>query len=107
MKEEFEDRGMMKYAPYQSLIEQAQYLAAMRQRKSRIPRPLISNDRAEEMNRILVQHHQGDSVKAEYWENGSLHWACGSIEKVDASNRFLIVGETRIPLLNLIDLEYV
>ena len=31
-----EDRGMMKWAPYQSLVDQATSLALMRRRKNRI-----------------------------------------------------------------------
>lgn len=106
MKEQIEDRGMMKYAPYQSLVEQAKYLAAMRERRSRIPRPLISSDRAEEMNRILVQYQKDDPVKAEYWENGRLYWVRGPIEKIDTNSHLLLIEGVRIPLRDLIDLEY-
>lgn len=99
------DRGMMKWAPYQSLVEQGKYLAAMMEKKSRVPRPLISSDRAEEINQILTAYHQ-ETLKARYWENGHIYEEKTQIQKIDVQAQRLYLGSHSIEFRNLINLEY-
>lgn len=103
MKKETQDRGMMKYMPYQSLVEQATYLAKMRYQRNKTPKPLVASDQAEEINEILV-HYQGEDVQATYWEDGYLHAFRGVIRRIDAFGRFLLFGEKRVAFTNLIRL---
>lgn len=103
---QYEDRGMVKWAPYQSLVEHGQRLAALREEKSRIPRPQISSEKAEEINDILT-HYEKEPVKAEYWENGHLYSLLDTISKIDPLNHFLDIGGKEIPFPNLIGLELV
>ena len=99
------DRGMRKGAPYQSLVEQGKYLAAMMERKSRVPRPLISSDRAEEINRILLDYHH-EILKAKYWENGHIYEEKTLIRRIDAQEQKLYLESHPIDFRNLINLEY-
>ena len=46
------ERGMKKWAPYKSLIEQEKYLKKAHQDNEVIARPVISSDEAEEKNEI-------------------------------------------------------
>ena len=43
------DRGMKKFAPYASLIEQNDYLERMRYEKNKIEKPKLSSEKAEEI----------------------------------------------------------
>ena len=99
-----QDRGMMKWLPYQSLTEQATILARMRYEKNKIPRPHISSDRAKEINEILVSYH-GEPLLAKYYEDGYLHRLQGIITRIDALAKFLLFGDKRIEFKNLIDLQ--
>ena len=99
-----DDRGMMKYAPYKSLIEQSSVLARMRYEKGKRPRPLISSDRAREINEILT-HYQGEEVDAEYYEDGYRHRVQGVISEISAMFRYLIIGEKEIRFADLLDLD--
>ena len=98
------DRGMMKWAPYQSLVEQAASLALMRRKKQRVERPLIASDQAEEINEILV-HYKKEEVEARYWEDGFLYDVRGIISRIDDVCRFLILEGKRIAFQNLIRLS--
>ncbi len=100
------DRGMMKWAPYQSLVEQGKYLAEMLEKKSRIPKPSISSDRAEEINWILT-HYQNELLRAEYWESGHLFKLEGTIRKINVDERRLYIGGKSIEFRNLIQLEQI
>ena len=98
-----EDRGMMKWAPYQSLVEQSTTLALMRKRKSRIPKPSVSSDQAAEINEILATY-SGEEVAATYWKDGALYEVCGTIRKIDATFQFLLLNDTKIDFRSLIRL---
>ena len=98
-----EERGMMKYMPYQSLTAQAAFLAKMRYEKNKTPRPLISSDRAEEINEVLVNYDE-EEVEARYWEDGYMFNIRGIIARISATFKFLIIGEKEIPFKNLIEL---
>ena len=63
------DRGMKKWAPYKSLIEQEKYLNKAKQNSEKETRPQISSDEAELINEILVNYH-GEELEILYWRNG-------------------------------------
>lgn len=99
-----EDRGMMKWAPYRSLIEQAPILARMRYEKGKRPRPHISSDRAREINDILTAY-SGEEVDAEYYEDGYRHQIHGIISEISALYRYLVIEEKRISFVDLLNLD--
>ena len=99
----YQDRGMMKWAPYQSLIEQSTYLAEMRRERQKVPKPLISSDRAEEINEILCTY-EGETILVKVWENGFLSDLEGIISKIDPFNRQIEVAEKRISFSSIINL---
>ncbi len=98
------DRGMMKWAPYQSLIEQGKYLTELRERRSRVPRPLISSDRAEEINYVLL-HYENGPVKTKYWRDGHIYEFIDKIKKIDETGKKLFFSTRSIDFKDILDLE--
>ena len=99
-----EDRGMMKWAPYKSLIEQSTVLARMRYEKGKRPRPLISSDRARAINDILVEY-EGEDVDCEYYEDGYRHHVFGAILEISKMFHYLIIGEKKIEFRDVLNLD--
>jgi hypothetical protein len=97
------DRGMVKWAPYQSLVEQATSLAFMRRQKAKVAKPQLSNEAAEEINEILVDYCD-EEVTAKYWRDGFFYEATGPISRIDTVFRYLVIGETKIELRSLVAL---
>ncbi|MCQ2742954.1 MAG: YolD-like family protein [Bacilli bacterium] len=97
------DRGMAKWMPYKSLVDQTSSLARMRYKKNKIEKPRISNDKAEEMDEIL-RDYSGETVKAKYWEDGYIYEIEGPILKIDVFERVLRFIGKNVPLKNLVDL---
>ena len=87
-----EERGMMKYAPYQSLVEHGKALAKLRQEKQRTVKRILLEDEVEEINEILV-HYQGEPVCLVYFRNGLLHEESGTIQRIDAQNRRVQIND--------------
>ena len=85
-------RGMVKYAPYRSLIEQEDVLNAMRRGKARREKKSLSNDLANEINEVLC-NHRNEEVELTYYKDGRSILLEGTVQKVDeVDHRILIQG---------------
>lgn len=101
----YEDRGMMKYAPYQSLVEQSASLRKLRYNKNKKEKPVISNERAEEINTVLSSYNN-EEVIIRFFEDGYLYYIEGKIEKIEPMYRFLKINDKKIEFKNLIEIVY-
>lgn len=88
------ERGMKKWAPYKSLIEQEKYLKKASQNNEKQVRPQISSDAAEEINEILVNYH-GEEVDISYWRNEKINTISTILSKIDGVNKKIVLSERR------------
>lgn len=65
------DRGMKKWAPYASLIEQKGTLQRMKRHRTKIPKPLLSEDDANHINQMLYES-VGKNVRISYYHDGEI-----------------------------------
>ena len=84
------ERGMKKWAPYKSLIEQEKYLKKAHQDNEVIARPVISSDEAEEINEILVNYH-GEELEVSYWRNDKINTVSSILSKIDPVNKKIVL----------------
>ena len=98
------DRGMKKYAPFASLIEQSMCLNEMRYKKNKIDKPKIASERADKINKILVNYHK-EEVTITYFYDGYLYDLKGVIEKVDKNKKRIIINDAIIPFSEIIDIN--
>ena len=89
------DRGMMKWAPYKSLDQQSDYLSKMNYERNKQERPLMSNERAEEINALLVDYH-GQKVKLCFFDDGYIHEIEGDIRHIDIIYKYIDILDYRI-----------
>lgn len=97
-------RGMKKWAPFSSLIEQGYALEEMRYHRNKINKPLISNEQAEKINRILTNYH-GQSLKITFYYDGYLYQEETTIKTIDIINKRIVLSQTTINLKDIINLE--
>ena len=88
------DRGMKKWAPYKSLIEQEKYLKKAQQDNEVIERPIMSSDEAEEINEILV-NYQGEELEISYWRNDKINTISTILVKIDPVNKKIVLPERK------------
>ena len=101
------ERGMKKWAPYKSLIEQEKYLKKAHQNNEKIVRPQISSDEAEIINNILVNYH-GEELLITYWRNEKINTVSTILVKIDPENKKIVLPNRRtIYFHELINLERV
>lgn len=84
------DRGMKKWAPYKSLIEQEEYLAKMYEENEKIEKPKISEEVAEEINNILI-NYGGEEIIVGYYRNRKINEKEGIIKKIDLLEKKIII----------------
>ena len=98
------DRGMMKWAPYRSLVEQSEFLNQMRYEKNKKVRPTLTEDRMEEINRVL-QNYQGEVVGITYYSDGSTYLIKTKIKRIDIENQQLVLPQGKLKFRDIVKIE--
>ncbi len=99
------DRGMKKWAPYSSLIEQATCLEEMKYQRNKIPKPILTEDQKEKINYVLQSYQKGQIVKIKFFNDGYLYFISSTIQRIDLENRKLILEQGKLDFANIIDIE--
>lgn len=92
------DRGIKKWAPYKSLVEQDYSLRKQKEDEKKIEKPTISREFAEEINEILVNYH-GEPLTIEYYKNGKILTVSDKIKKIDSFEKKLVLFSKRTIML--------
>ena len=99
------ERGMKKWAPYKSLVEQEKYLKKAHDDNNKQVRPTISSDEAEEITEILV-NYSGEELVITYWRNEKINTVKTIIKKIDPVNKKIVLPDRKTILFaELINLE--
>ena len=99
------DRGMKKWAPYSSLIEQATCLEEMKYQRNKIAKPILTEDQMEKINFALQSYRKGQYVNIKFYNDGYLYIINTIIKRIDLENRKLILESGKLDLSNIIDIE--
>jgi hypothetical protein len=100
------DRGMKKWAPYASLIEQKDYLNRMKRGKEKTAKPVLSPEQAEEINALLMNHH-GEEMIFRYFEDGFVYEIQQRIIRLDLVEKVVFGSEMKLPLKCVVGLRKV
>ena len=96
---------MKKWAPYKSLATQYDKLNEMREKKTKVEKPLISSDKAEEINEILTTYN-GETLLFTIYENGKIVGFMDTISTIDVLNKKLILSSRKnILFKNILDIQ--
>lgn len=93
------DRGIKKWAPYKSLVEQDFTLKEQKNKVEKVEKPTISAEFAEEINEILVNYH-GEELLIEYYRNGTIFSINDTIKKIDQYEKKLVLSSKRTIMLS-------
>jgi len=61
-----------------------------------VPKAELSEERAEELNRVLLQIAKGDMVTAVYYSEGEYVKVTGKVARINPSERILQIVDTKI-----------
>lgn len=98
------DRGMKKWLPFQSLVEQGDYLDKMLYEKYKTPRPLVSIEQARKIDNIL-RNYSDSTLNFKLYLDGYLYKYTGKILKLDKNKKIVIFDDFEISLRDIIDID--
>lgn len=85
-------RGMVKWQPFASLPEQANYINKLIYEMNKIERPILSEDQLNELNETLFRAFENkEQIALEYFHDGYIYLVEGIIIKIDPIKKSLIV----------------
>lgn len=95
------DRGMKKWMPFSSLVEQHSYLNKMKSTKSNVEKPMLSEDQQSEINNLLVNYNN-ELIEISYYKGGKILNINGFIKKIDYIDKCIQINHMQIKLENII-----
>lgn len=100
------DRGIKKWAPYKSLVEQGYSLNKLSEDNKKIEKPKLSNEAAEEINLILCKYN-GEEVIVGYYRNGEIKSITTQIKRIDVlEKRLILPNKSSIKFSELVSLKF-
>lgn len=99
------DRGMKKWVPYKSLIEQEVFINKMRVNKSKIEKPILFEEEMEKINYYLTQK-RCETLIFSFYEDGFIYKIETKIKTIDLSTKTIVFeNNLKINLYDLVDVE--
>lgn len=98
------DRGMKKWAPYSSLIEQATCLEEMRYKRNKVEKPIMTQDLIEKINYTLT-NYRGGPINIKFYYDGYFYVINKEIKRIDVENQTLIFPDGKLKFSQIVDIE--
>lgn len=98
------DRGMKKWLPFASLVEQQDYLDKMLYEKYKVSRPLVSVEQARKIDYIL-KYYPDSVLSFKLYIDGYLYTYKGKILKLDKNKKIVYFDDFFLPIKDIIDIE--
>ena len=102
----YHDRKMMKWMPFNALLEQGDYINDLLKGRERKTMPVLSPDQQDELNykletAYLFQHH----IDVSYFENHKIHHSVGVITRTDLHNKLIFIDDQPISAHQITNIE--
>ena len=103
----YSDRGIIKWAPFDALVGFHAMIQDIQYQLGKSPKPLLCEDRLQEMNRHLTYAIQKQQdVFLVYYVDGYFKQVYGRIKKIDVVNSLLILDTyQKINLLDIVQIQ--
>lgn len=102
----YHDRKMMKWMPFNALLEQGDYINDLLHGRERLTMPTLSEDQLSELNYQLEEAYLFHStIEVSYFENHKIKIAKGTITRTDLHNKLIFIGETSLSALQITNIE--
>lgn len=90
----YHDRKMMKWMPFNALLEQGDYINELLHGRTRIEMPVLSEDQQSELNyKLETAYIFNSTIEVSYFEAHKIKKITGIITKTDLHNKLIFIGE--------------
>ena len=104
----YHDRKMMKWMPFNALLEQSDYLKELFYGKTRKEMPILSPDQESNLNyQLEIAALFNSLIIVSYFKNGSILKVEGSITRTDLFNKLVFIGDKEISARRITNIELI
>ncbi|MCK5387673.1 MAG: YolD-like family protein [Candidatus Izimaplasma sp.] len=104
----YHDRKMMKWMPFNALLEQSDYLKELFYGKTRKEMPILSPDQESDLNyQLEIADLFNSLIIVSYFKNGSILKVEGSITRTDLFNKLVFIGDKEISARRITNIELI
>lgn len=100
------DRGIVKWAPFNSVINGNQVLNEINYERNKISKPILSEEQITVLEEnIITAYSERSIINLYFYKNGCINIINGQITKLDPVNKIITINnKTRIYFNNIIDI---
>lgn len=100
------DRGIVKWAPFNSVINGNHLLDEINYERNRISKPILSEEQIADLEEnIITAYSERSIINLYFYKNGCINIINGQITKLDPVNKIITINnKTRIYFNNIIDI---
>lgn len=102
----YHDRKMMKWMPFNALLEQGDYINDLLHGRKRQTMPILSVDQLQELNYQLETAYLFNyEIEVSYFETHKIKTVQGTITRTDLHNKLIFIGEKALSALQITKIE--
>lgn len=88
-----EERGMIKWAPFSSVINADILIREIEKDKDKIKKPDLAEDKYIDIeNDILYSYNNDEYINIEYYKNGKIYKTKEKVIKIDSFSKYIILS---------------
>ena len=104
----YHDRKMMKWMPFNALLEQSDYLKELLYGKTRKEMPVLSPDQEADLNyQVEIAYLFNSQINVSYFKDGDILEVVGSISRTDLYNKEIFIGDISISAKQITNIELI
>lgn len=102
----YRDRKMMKWIPFNALMEQSDYISDLLHGRTKIEKPILSPDQEAELNYNLeIATIFKTEIIAFYYQEGEILQLHGIITQIDSYQKTITVDDTELHTVQITKIE--
>lgn len=95
------DRGMIKWAPFNSVINGNDVKKEIKEENNKIPKPTLSEEQIFNLEQEIIDSYQNQSViELKYYKNQHIYKITGIITKIDSVTKKIVINNDFIIYFN-------
>lgn len=104
----YHDRKMMKWMPFNALLEQGDHIVDLLNGRRKKEMPILSVDQQSELNyKLEVAYLFKNEVLITYFRDDEIYKIQGVISRTDIYNKLIFIDEAFVSALQIINIEIV
>ena len=104
----YHDRKMMKWMPFNALLEQSDYLKDLLYGKTRKEMPVLSPDQEQDLNyQLEIAYLFNSQIIVSYFHEGDILRVEGTISRTDLFNKFIYVKDIKRSARKITNIEII